>query len=209
MKRKKKKQKAKEAKEVNRAKEEKAPAPDDESRDTEVEEMEEPMAKARGRKAEDEDEQFNGKDRRKHQRVKVKLHMIYEDGKTGIKTNVVNISLGGAFLEMPRPPQKGAEISLTPILPDKGPEKSEVHLKGRVVRVVEYNLPDVGPKTGVGIEFTDIQGGENNVLADIFRKSVDEARSEAEKEEEEVEEGDDSSKTGEWNPLDEEDLKKK
>ena len=190
-------------------KEKKIQKHDDDSRDTEVTDLEEQSAKAEdGAAAEEDKEQFNGKDRRKHQRVKVKLHMIYEDGKTGIKTNVVNISLGGAFLEMPKPPQEGAEIRLTPVLPDKGLDSSEVHLKGRVVRVVEYNLPDVGPKTGVGIEFTNIDSDESNVLADIFRKSVDEAKSEAESEEAKGEE-EECSKTGEWTPPEDEELTKK
>jgi hypothetical protein len=186
---------------------EKIEEPEDDSRDTEVTDLEDESAAARAA-AEEGAEDFNGKDRRKHQRVKVKLHMIYEDGKTGIKTNVVNISLGGAFLEMPKPPQEGTEIRLTPILPNQGPESSEVHLKGRVVRVVEYNLPDVGPKTGVGIEFTDIDSEDNNVLSEIFRKSLDEAKSEAESEEVKGEE-EECSKTGEWNPPEDEIPEKK
>lgn len=195
-------------KEKKKVKEERIEDRDGESRDTEVTDLENEGVKAEGDTQEQEDEQFNGRDRRRHQRVKVKLHMIYEDGKTGIKTNVVNISLGGAFLEMPKPPQEGTEIRLTPILPNKGPETSDVHLKGRVVRVVEYNLPDVGPKTGVGIEFTDIDSDEGNVLSEIFRKSVDEAKSDVEKEEEAKGEEDECSKTGEWNPPDEDPKKK-
>jgi c-di-GMP-binding flagellar brake protein YcgR len=150
-------------------------------------------------------EDFPGSERRRHRRVKVKLHMIYEDGQTGIKTNVVNISLGGAFLEMSKPPQEGTEIQLTPILPEKGPGAADLHLKGRVVRVVEYNLPDVGSKLGVGIEFTNISNAEKNALAEIFKKSVDGAKSEADKadkKDEPDEDADESSKTGEWTPSD-------
>ena len=73
---------------------------------------------------------------------------------------------------------------------------------------VEYNLPDVGPKTGVGIEFTNIDSDESNVLADIFRKSVDEAKSEAESEQAKGEE-EECSKTGEWTPPEDEELLKK
>jgi|GEM_PF-3037734 len=128
----------------------------------------------------DSDSSFPEIERRRHKRVKVKLHMIYEDGKTGIKTNVVDMSLGGAFLEMPRPLKEGEEIQLTPILPEMGSETPDVHLKGRVVRVVEYNLPDMGSKVGVGIEFTNIGNNEQRVLSDIFRKNVSEAKLEEE-----------------------------
>ena len=173
---------------------------DDENRDTQVDEAAE--APTQEEIDEEENESFQGRDRRKHRRVKVKLHMIYEDGKTGIKTNVINISMGGAFLELPRPVNEGAEIRLTPILPDKKLESSEIQLKGRVVRVVEYNLPDVGKKTGVGIQFTNITSNESSILSEIFRKSVDEAKSENEKEDEEEspDSPDESSKTGEWTP---------
>lgn len=173
---------------------------DDENRDTQVDEAAE--APTQEEIDEEENESFQGRDRRKHRRVKVKLHMIYEDGKTGIKTNVINISMGGAFLELPRPVNEGAEIRLTPILPDKKLENSDIQLKGRVVRVVEYNLPDVGKKTGVGIQFTNITSNESSILSEIFRKSVDEAKSENEKEDEEEspDSPDESSKTGEWTP---------
>jgi len=179
----------------------KAPTPaDDECRDTEVDDVAE--APTQQEKDDEENESFQGRDRRKHRRVKVKLHMIYEDGKTGIKTNVINISMGGAFLELPRPVNEGAEIRLTPILPDKNIESTDIQLKGRVVRVVEYNLPDVGKKTGVGIQFTNITSNESSILSEIFRKSVDEAKSENEKEddEEDPDSPDESSKTGEWSP---------
>jgi len=86
------------------------------------------------------------------------------------------MSLGGSFLEMPRPLKEGEEIQLTPILPEMGSETPDVHLKGRVVRVVEYNLPDMGSKVGVGIEFTNIGNNEQRVLSDIFRKNVSEAK---------------------------------
>jgi len=175
---------------------------DDEKRDTEVDDVAEAPTQQEG-EIEEENESFQGRDRRKHRRVKVKLHMIYEDGKTGIKTNVINISMGGAFLELPRPVNEGAEIRLTPILPDKKLESSDIQLKGRVVRVVEYNLPEVGKKTGVGIQFTNITSNESSILSEIFRKSVDEAKSENEKEDEEEDPDspDESSKTGEWTPT--------
>ena len=174
----------------------------EEARDTDL--TEEPEQPGKKKQA---PEDFPGSERRRHRRVKVKLHMIYEDGQTGIKTNVVNISLGGAFLEMPKPPPEGTEIQLTPILPEKGPGDADLHLKGRVVRVVEYNLPDVGSKLGIGIEFTNISNAEKNALADIFKKSVVGAKSEADKgkkgkDDEPDEDVDESSKTGEWTPPD-------
>lgn len=127
------------------------------------------------RQAADEgkNKKWYGRERRKHQRVKVKLHMIYDDGKSAVKTNVLNISLGGAFLEMKKPLKKGAEIKLMPVLPKKMKGQEEIKLKGRVVRVVEYDLSDVRDKIGVGVEFTDITGKEREVLASIFKRSVD------------------------------------
>ncbi|MFH1435276.1 MAG: PilZ domain-containing protein [Pseudomonadota bacterium] len=158
-------------------------------------------AKGAGCEEPDEEEAGGGAERRKHKRVKVKLHMVYEDGRTGIKTNVVNISMGGAFIEMAKPPQKGTEIRLTPVFPGKTPsENGYVQLKGKVVRVVEYNLPNMADKMGVGIEFTDMDGNESNVLSEIFRKCVDDARSEKEGTDVMPEEEDESAKTGEWCP---------
>ena len=154
--------------------------------------------------AEPEKEEANGddSDRRRHPRVKAKLHMVYEDGRTSFKTRVVDISLGGVFLEMEKPPEAGTEIRLTPVLPDRGPNESATQLTGRVVRVVEYDLENFPrPRTGIGVEFSDISDGEQSLLSNIFREGLRELR------EDEVDE-DDSSRTGEWQQLSEEELEK-
>jgi c-di-GMP-binding flagellar brake protein YcgR len=137
-------------------------------------------------------------DRRRHPRVKAKLHMVFEDGRTAVKTRVVDISLGGVFLEMEKPPEAGTEIRLTPILPDKGPEKRPTRIKGRVVRVVEYDLENFPESRGggIGVEFSDVSGTEQNVLSDIFRQGLEEL-----KEDEEDGEDDEASKTGEWSQV--------
>jgi hypothetical protein len=151
----------------------------------------------------DEDENGEDEDRRKHPRVKAKLHMVYEDGRTSFKTRVVDISLGGVFLEMEKPPEAGTEIRLTPVLPDQGPDKPATQLKGRVVRVVEYDLENFPrPKTGIGVEFSDVSDGEQSVLSNIFREGLRELR------EDEVEDDDESSRTGEWQQISEEELEK-
>ena len=174
-----------------------------EERDTQLDPDTEEDAVKKAKEGEEagDDEAGSGGEKRRHKRVKVKLHMVYQDGSTGIQTNVVNISMGGAFLEMAKPPPMGTEIKLTPVLPGKTPsENGDVQLKGKVVRVVEYNLPNMGDKMGVGVEFTKVDKKETNVLSQIFRKCVDEAKSEEESMDTEPEEDDDSAKTGEWSP---------
>ncbi len=170
-----------------------------EERDTALDPEPEQEAVKKAKEAGDEEDE-GGAERRKHKRVKVKLHMVYQDGNTGIKTNVVNISMGGAFIEMAKPPQEGTEIRLTPVLPGMQPSESGDVLKGKVVRVVEYNLPNMAGKMGVGIEFTDLDKNKTNVLSEIFRKCVGEARSEKESVDDMPDEDDDSAKTGEWSP---------
>ncbi|MBW2261423.1 MAG: PilZ domain-containing protein [Deltaproteobacteria bacterium] len=141
-------------------------------------------------------------DRRKHPRVKAKLHMVYEDGRTSFKTRVIDISLGGVFLEMEKPPEAGTEIRLTPVLPDQGPNEPATQIRGRVVRVVEYDLENFPhPRTGIGVEFSDISDGEQSLLSNIFREGLRELK------EDEVEE-DESSCTGEWQQLSEDELEK-
>ncbi len=149
----------------------------------------------------EEDGARDDSDRRKHPRVKAKLHMVYEDGRTSFKTRVVDISLGGVFLEMEKPPEAGTEIRLTPVLPDQGPDKPATQLKGRVVRVVEYDLENFPrPRTGIGVEFSDISEGEQSLLSNIFREGLRELR------EDEVVEEDESSSTGEWRQISGEEL---
>jgi c-di-GMP-binding flagellar brake protein YcgR len=149
----------------------------------------------------EENDGLEDSDRRKHPRVKAKLHMVYEDGRTSFKTRVVDISLGGVFLEMEKPPEAGTEIRLTPVLPDQGPDKPTTQLKGRVVRVVEYDLENFPrPKTGIGVEFSDVSDGEQSLLSNIFREGLRELK------EDEVVEEEEASRTGEWQQLSDEEL---
>jgi len=151
----------------------------------------------------EEDGGHDDSDRRKHPRVKAKLHMVYEDGRTSFKTRVVDISLGGVFLEMEKPPEAGTEIRLTPVLPDQGPDKPKTQLKGRVVRVVEYDLENFPrPRTGIGVEFSDVSEGEQSLLSNIFREGLRELK------EDEVVEEEDASRTGEWRQLSDEEMEK-
>jgi hypothetical protein len=149
----------------------------------------------------DEDEESeNGEDRRKHPRVKAKLHMVYEDGRTSVKTRVVDISLGGVFLEMEKPPEAGTEIRLTPVLPDRTEDKPAPQLKGRVVRVVEYDLENFPvPRGGIGVEFSDVSDTEQSLLSGIFKEGLRELG------DDEIDE-DPSSATGEWEQIREDEV---
>jgi type IV pilus assembly protein PilZ len=137
-------------------------------------------------------------DRRRHPRVKAKLHMVYEDGRTSVKTRVVDISLGGVFLEMDKPPEAGTEIRLTPVLPGRHDGDPAPQLKGRVVRVVEYDLENFpAPHGGIGVEFSDISDTEQSLLSSIFKEGLRELRDDEKTEE------DESSRTGEWEQIEE------
>ena len=152
----------------------------------------------------------SGADRRRHPRVKAKLHMVYEDGITQLKTRVIDISMGGVFLEMENLPKAGTEIRLTPILPNRsegegdGEDKAEGEprqIRGRVVRVVEYDLENF-PKSsgGVGIQFSDVSESERSVLSSIFRQGIKDLQDE-DGEVEEPERDDDCAQTGEWSQV--------
>ncbi len=143
----------------------------------------------------------SGSDRRRHPRVKAKLHMVYEDGITQLKTRVVDISMGGVFLEMENLPKAGTEIRLTPILPNRSGEEEPRQIKGRVVRVVEYDLENF-PKSsgGVGVEFSDVSDNEQSFLSSIFRQGIKELKEEDGVEDPEPD--DESTKTGEWPVVD-------
>jgi len=147
----------------------------------------------------DLDTEDDGADRRRHPRVKAKLHMVYEDGRTSLKTRVVDISLGGVFLEMDKPPETGTEIRLTPVLPDRAGGAPSVQIKGRVVRVVEYDLENFpGSVGGIGVEFSDVSETEQSLLSSIFREGLRELKDDEEGEEEEA------TRTGEWEQVDKE-----
>jgi c-di-GMP-binding flagellar brake protein YcgR len=123
--------------------------------------------------------------------------MVFEDGRTAIKTRVVDISLGGVFLEMEKPPEAGTEIKLTPILPDLPAGQSATPITGRVVRVVEYDLENFPQSAGgVGVEFDDVSGGEQSLLASIFRQGLDEL-----KQDDGEGDDDDAASTGEWSQV--------
>lgn len=154
------------------------------------------------------DSSDSGADRRRHPRVKAKLHMVYEDGVTQLKTRVIDISMGGVFLEMENLPKAGTEIRLTPILPNRSGdgegqgEGEPRQIRGRVVRVVEYDLENF-PKSsgGVGIEFSDVSESERSVLSSIFRQGIKDLQ-EDDVEGEEPEQDDDCAQTGEWAQID-------
>ena len=152
---------------------------------------------------ESREESDSGSDRRRHPRVKAKLHMVYEDGVTQLKTRVIDISMGGVFLEMENLPKAGTEIRLTPILPNRSDQDQPRQIKGRVVRVVEYDLENF-PKSsgGVGVEFSDVSETEQSFLSGIFRQGIKDLKDEEGEVEDGEQEGDECAETGEWPQVD-------
>jgi type IV pilus assembly protein PilZ len=97
-----------------------------------------------------------GKEKRKYHRVEAKIKVVFPTLQDLHMEYTRNISAGGIFLKTNRQLDSNAEIDLVLFLPDS---TEELHVKGRVVRVMSMSNPK-NPETqlyGVGIRFLKIE----------------------------------------------------
>jgi len=100
------------------------------------------------------------KDKRRFTRKPLKIEARYQD-KIGLvlKGTVRNISIGGVFIETPRPLERGETIHMTLDAVDVG---RVIDVEGKVVRCV--------PEQGMGIEFLDQDNRDVKKLISTMRK---------------------------------------
>jgi type IV pilus assembly protein PilZ len=93
-----------------------------------------------------------GKDKRKYHRVEAKIKVVFPTLQDLKMEYTRNISAGGIFLKTNRQLDSNAEIDLVLFLPNSS---EELHLKGRVVRVMSMSNPadSTSQLYGVGIRF--------------------------------------------------------
>ncbi len=87
------------------------------------------------------------------------------DGEIG-EGYLTNVSASGAFLAMDAPPSIGTEISIRAPLPWN---LGELRARARVAWRNNPNASDTGNPTGVGLAFTRLEEGSEDVL-DAFLK---------------------------------------
>lgn len=97
-----------------------------------------------------------GIEKRKYHRVEAKIKVVFPTLQDLQMEYTRNISAGGIFLKTNRQLDSNAEIDLVLFLPNS---TEELHLKGRVVRVMSMSNPK-DPSSqlyGVGIRFLRIE----------------------------------------------------
>lgn len=110
-----------------------------------------------------------GKDKRKYPRIEAKVKVVFPTLQDLQMEYTRNISAGGIFLKTNRQLDSNAEIDLVLHLPDSG---EELHLKGRVVRVMSMSNP-ADPNTqlyGVGIRFLKIEPEVQATIEKLLEK---------------------------------------
>jgi len=97
-----------------------------------------------------------GKEKRKYHRVEAKIKVVFPTLQDLKMEYTRNISAGGIFLKTNRQLDSNAEIDLVLFLPNS---TEELHLKGRVVRVMSMSNPKDPDSQlyGVGIRFLRIE----------------------------------------------------
>jgi Tfp pilus assembly protein PilZ len=100
------------------------------------------------------------KNKRRYTRKPLKIEARYQDKEgTVLKGVVRNISIGGVYIETPRPLERGENLQLTLDAVEVG---RVIDVEGTVVR---YE-----PEKGMGIEFTDQNNKDIKKLISTMRK---------------------------------------
>jgi uncharacterized protein (TIGR02266 family) len=101
-------------------------------------------------------------------RYTLKLQIVYDDGNAFMSGPVVDISESGVFLETVMPLDPGAEVRLTPLLPE---DAGLFEILGVVVRKNEYDLDNHFDRTpGMGVRFKDVSPESLAQLRRLFEK---------------------------------------
>lgn len=102
-------------------------------------------------------------EKRKHNRisVKVKSEVISEDGFT--YSNTVDISKGGIFISTPEPIDIGSSLNLAIQIPGEDPVE--------IIGVVKWvrNSEKEGERAGMGIEFADMNARQAESLKKLIK----------------------------------------
>ena len=99
---------------------------------------------------------LSGKEKRKYPRIEAKIKVVFPTLEDLKMEYTRNISAGGIFLKTNRQLDSNAEIDLVLHLPNTD---QELHIKGRVVRVMSMSDPKEPGKHlfGVGIRFMKVE----------------------------------------------------
>ena len=110
-----------------------------------------------------------GKEKRKYPRIEAKIKVVFPSLQDLKMEYTRNISAGGIFLKTNRQLDSNAEIDLVLHMPETN---KELHVKGRVVRVMSMTNPQ-NPETqlyGVGIRFLKIEPEVQDVIEKELEK---------------------------------------
>lgn len=110
-----------------------------------------------------------GIEKRKYPRIEAKVKVVFPTLQDLKMEYTRNISAGGIFLKTNRQLDSNAEIDLVLHLPNSS---KELHVKGRVVRVMSMSNPE-NPETqlyGVGIRFSKLDPQVQSVIEKELEK---------------------------------------
>ncbi|HPC47232.1 MAG TPA: PilZ domain-containing protein [Deltaproteobacteria bacterium] len=100
------------------------------------------------------------KEKRRYTRKPLRVEARYQDSSGRVLKGIVrNVSIGGVFIETPRPLERGEVIHLSLDAVDLG---KVIDVEGRVVRSE--------PERGMGIEFLDQENKDIKKLISTMRK---------------------------------------
>ena len=108
-------------------------------------------------------------ERRKYFRIKLitKVAMLREDRFHYFYSR--DLSAGGIFLETDTPYPIGSTLEMEIPLPEI---TDKIHLKGKVVRVVNIEERQKGNTPGMGIQFVDLDNWTKAMLADFIAREM-------------------------------------
>ncbi|HUT53371.1 MAG TPA: TIGR02266 family protein [bacterium] len=105
--------------------------------------------------------QARAADRRKHERVSMRLRVKFPSLDVLIHDYSEDISHGGIFIQTQKPRNIGDNLTITLVHPDTG---QELELKGVVVRVTKQEAHVPGSAPGMGIKFTDLDENKRQAI---------------------------------------------
>ena len=106
----------------------------------------------------------HGEDRRRHERVSLKIPVDYTSVDAFFTEFSANINQGGMFIEMEDPPGLGTQVQLQFALP--GGEQP-VQVEGRIAWTSDGK--DDSP-AGVGIEFQNLPAEVHDTINEVVRR---------------------------------------
>jgi uncharacterized protein (TIGR02266 family) len=102
-----------------------------------------------------------GRERRRAKRVPVEIQIQYETPDGFFQDYMRNLSLGGIFIETPKPLPMNTKLKVQFSLPDMS---SPIVAEGVVVHTLRVGQPENPSVSGMGIRFSELEPSSKEML---------------------------------------------